>query len=178
MSARSSGKLKTTIKNLSNFDVAFNKYIINVNETFDDLFMVTNFVDNNLPSNYNYIFDVVNKISESIGDFSENDFYHTFSIGSMAFQDKYLFFTDTNYGIFVVEIAETEEGNNLVAVDCYLYALTSGPNEIHIEKINDNFYQLVVTTTLQNDVLVFEQIRYGSDLPVSSILKLNRIHAF
>jgi hypothetical protein len=179
LSPRSSGRLKTTIRNLSNFDVAFNKYIISVNESFADLFMVTEFVKNKeTPTRKDFIYGIMEQIENSMGDFTENDISLTFSIGSMAFQDKYLFFTDTNYGIFVVEIQETEEEDSLVAVDCYLYALTSGPNEIHIEKINDNFYQLVVTTTLQNDVLVFEQIRYGTDIPVSSILKLNRIHAF
>lgn len=54
----------------------------------------------------------------------------------------------------------------------------SEPNDMHLEKINENAYSITVTTTKNNEVMVFEELQYNSTLPVSSVLRLNRIHAF
>jgi len=84
------------------------------------------------------------------------------TIGDLDFVDQYMFVADLNDGMYVIQLSKSEqEDDQLSAKSCFLYALTSGPNEIHIQNINQLSYQLVVSTTVKNEALIFDPINYN-----------------
>lgn len=177
LSSWQSGALHTRMQSVNSFDLMFYRYILYIDRSQTERFCFTDFIKNKpLKVEENYcVKDIMLLIKRSMGlaDTADNP---VLSIGDMLFQDRFLYITDTNHGIFVIELEDMN--GDVKAVSCYLYALTSGPNDIHLERVNEDTYQLAVSTTLQNEVIVFEEIAYNTTLPTSSILRLNRIHAF
>jgi hypothetical protein len=100
-----------------------------------------------------------------------------FEIGDLEFQDRFLFITDLNYGVFVLEFNETSP-DDFDITSKYLYRLTSKPNRIHIEKPNHTEYIIMITAIASNKVLIFDPIPYKTKENAESILKLDSVNAF
>lgn len=97
-----------------------------------------------------------------------------FDISDFVIINNFLFVSELNYGIFVLILGP----GLFVPVDIYLYPLTSAANKIHVQNYNMDEYQLVVSTTLNNEVLIFEKFDMNKTYKASEILKIDRIHAF
>ena len=69
---------------------------------------------------------------------------------------NYLYITDLNNGIFVAHLHNNT--TEIVAESCYLYTLTSGPNKMKVENVNQNEYQILVDTIAKNELIIFEPI--------------------
>ena len=133
LSASNSGKLKIQGIKPSRFEFLFDQFVMFYNETKDIEFFAYNFIEKR--NDITTIRNLTECMQATLRDKTSADY----SIGDILFEDEYLFITDLNYGIFVVQLKLVHsEVMGMVANTWYLYALTSGPNQIHLERI-DNY---------------------------------------
>ena len=173
LSASHSGRIKLHNINPTRFEFLFDQFIMFYNETKDIEFFAYNFDDPNHRDTFN-----IKGLKACLEGLFKDKAAIEYNIGDLLFEDEYLFITDLSYGIFVIQLNQIQDEHlSLNTTSWYLYALTSGPNQIHLERVNSFKYQITVSTTTPNEILVFEPIEYGVKLSSESVLRLDRMFA-
>ena len=132
LSASHSGRIKLHNINPTRFEFLFDQFIMFYNETKDIEFFSYNFDDPNHRDTFN-----IEGLKLCLEGLFKDKGAIEYNIGDILFEDEYLFITDLSYGIFVIQLNQTRnEHLSLNTTSWYLYALTSGPNQIHLERVD------------------------------------------